>query len=174
MTDMLLAAFSGGDALRETAHKARTAGFEPLDAFTPYPVEDLVKELAPHASHVRVAMFIGGIGIAALAYGLEWFSAVIAYPIDSGGRPLNSWPTFVMFPFAIGIFAAAVAGLITFFVQTGLPRLHYPLFEIDGFKRASQDRFLLAIAAPQADRDRQRARDLLCQAGAVSIWEVRQ
>jgi hypothetical protein len=174
MTDMLLAAFSDGDVLRATARKARTAGFAPLDAFTPYPVEGLVRELAPRASHVRVSMFIGGMVIAALAYGLEWYSAVIAYPIDSGGRPLNSWPTFVMFPFAIGIFAAAVAGLIAFFVQTGLPRLHYSLFEIDGFKRASQDSFLLAIAAPQADIDRQRARDLLREAGAVSIWEVRQ
>jgi hypothetical protein len=174
MTDMLLAAFSGGDALRATARKARTEGFQSLDAFTPYPVEGLVQELSPQASHVRIAMFVGGMGIAALAYGLEWYSAVIAYPIDSGGRPLNSWPTFVMFPFAIGIFAAAVAGLIAFFVQSGLPRLHYPLFEIDGFRRASQDSFLLAIAAPQADRDRQRARDLLREAGAVSIWEVRQ
>jgi hypothetical protein len=174
MSDMLLAEFSDSDTLRVTAREARTAGFKPLDAFTPYPVEGLIEELTPQASHVRVAMFIGGIAIAALAYGVEWYSAVIDYPINSGGRPLNSWPAFLLFPFAIGIFAAAVAGLITFFVQTGLPRLHSPLFEIDGLSRTTQDAFLLAIAAPEPDNDRQRARDLLRGAGAISIWEVRQ
>jgi hypothetical protein len=174
MTDMLLAAFSGHDALRAMARKARKAGFHPLDAFTPYPVEGLVRELTPQTPRIRAAMFIGGVCIAALAYGLEWYSAVIAYPINSGGRPLNSWPTFVMFPFAIGIFAAAVTGLITFFVQSGLPRLNYPLFEIGGFARASQDMFLLAVASPRTDSERERARELLRDAGALSIWEVRQ
>jgi hypothetical protein len=174
MTDMLLAAFSDSDALRATARMVRLADFQPLDAFTPYPVKDLVQELTPQTPHIRVAMFIGGIAVAGLAYALEWYSAVIAYPINSGGRPLNSWPTFLLFPFAIGIFAAAVTGLITFFVQSGLPRLNYPLFEIRGFARASQDAFLLAVALPQAETERERARDLLRNAGALSIWEVRQ
>jgi hypothetical protein len=172
MKNILLAEFSGGEALRQTARQARQAGYRPVDAFTPFPVEGLADELEPQTSYVRIAMFLGGFGAAASAYGLEWFSAVIDYPINSGGRPLNSWPAFMMFPFAFGILGAAIAGLIVLLIQCGLPRLHYPLFAVDGFDRASQDAFLLALASPQTESDLQRARDWLRGAGAVAIWEV--
>lgn len=173
MNDILLAQFAGGDALRDTARKARTAGYRLMDAFTPFPVEGLAEELEPRTSYVRIAMFVGGVGAAALAYALEWYSAVISYPINSGGRPLHSWPAFMMFPFALGILAAAVAGLIALFIQCGLPRLHYPLFALDGFERASQDGFLLALVSPETETDLQHARDFLRDAGAVAIWEVK-
>ena len=126
---ILLARFARGDALAGAAHKARASGYRPVDAFTPFPIDGLAEALETQPPHIRVAMFIGGAGVAALAYALEWYSAVIDYPIDSGGRPLHSWPTFVLFPFAIGILAAAISGLIAFFWQSGLPRLHHPLFE---------------------------------------------
>ena len=90
-----------------------------IDAFTPFAVEGLSEAIGvTRTSHVRVAMFIGGVGTAALAYGIEWYSAVINYPINSGGRPLNSWPAFMLFPFALGILAAAIAGLIALFGAT--------------------------------------------------------
>ncbi len=117
-------------------------------------------------------MAIGGLGIAAFAYGIEYYSAVIDYPINCGGRPLNSWPAFMLFPFAIGILGAASAGFIALLVETGLPRLHHPLFEIPGFERASQDRFLLALEAPEAANDLRALRDWLSEAGAIAIWEV--
>ena len=91
----------------------------------------------------------------------------IDYPIDSGGRPLHSWPTFVLFPFAIGILAAAISGLIAFFWQSGLPRLHHPLFDADGFERVSQDAFLLAFTAPDRS-DPRKLRTLLRDAGALA------
>jgi hypothetical protein len=172
MTGMLLAEFSGGEALFKAAQAARTEGYRALDAFSPFPVEGLVDELEPQASHVRVAMFVGGVGIAALAYALEWYGAVLDYPINSGGRPLHSWPAFLLFPFAIGILAAAISGLIALFVQTGLPRLHHTLFDIDGFERVSQDAFLLALAAPPTDSGLADARERLRAAGAVKVWEV--
>jgi hypothetical protein len=78
----------------------------------------------------------------------------------------------MLFPFAIGILAAAIAGLITLFVQSGLPRLHYKLFAIDGFERVSQDAFLLALAAPPTEDGCQSARERLRDSGALKIWEV--
>lgn len=172
MSGILLAEFAGGEALRNAARAARTAGYRAIDAFSPFPVEGLADELDPQPSYVRVAMFIGGFGIAALAYALEWYSAVIDYPVNSGGRPLNSWPAFMLFPFAIGIFAAAVTGLITMCAQTGLPRLHHKLFAIKGFERVSQDAFLLALMTPPTEGGLEGARDHLRSAGALKIWEV--
>jgi hypothetical protein len=168
---ILLARFAHGDALAGAAHKARASGYRPADAFTPFPIDGLAETLETQPPHIRVAMFIGGAGVAALAYAVEWYRAVLDYPIDSGGRPLHSWPTFVLFPFAIGILAAAISGLIAFFWQSGLPRLHHPLFDADGFERVSQDAFLLAFTAPDKS-DPRKLRTLLRDAGALAVWEM--
>ena len=77
-----------------------------------------------------------------------------------------------MFPFSIGILSAAICGLVALFVLAGLPRLHHPLFDIDGFERMSQDRFALELALPGADGPRQDLLDRLRRAGAVVIREV--
>jgi hypothetical protein len=117
-------------------------------------------------------MFVAGFGVAALAYLLEWWSAVVDYPIDSGGRPPHSWPAFMMFPFSVGILSAAVCGLIAFFCETGLPRLHHRVFGVPGFESASQDRFFLEWAAPETDDARQELIGQLHESGAIVIREV--
>jgi len=172
MSGLLLAEFSGAEALLEAARRAREAGWRPRDAFTPFAMEGLADALGATRTHVRVAMFIGGVGVAALAYGTEYYSAVIDFPINSGGRPLHAWPAFMLFPFAIGIFGAAVAGLIALLIESGLPRLNHPLFSVPGFERVSQDAFLLALERPSVE-DLPRARDWLSGVGALAIWEVK-
>jgi hypothetical protein len=118
-------------------------------------------------------MLAGGLGMAALALALQWYSAVIDYPINSGGRPLNSWPVFLLVPFEVGIFAAALCGVLAFLWSCGLPRLHDPIFAIPGIERATQDRYFLLTAVQEGD-GRPDLRQLLEQAGAVVVTEVRQ
>ena len=88
-------------------------------------------------------------------------SAVINYPYNSGGRPLDAWPAFMLVPFATGILVAAIAGFAAFLIETGLPRLHHPLFAVEGFERASQDRFVLALEPPDGTTQRRRRHRLL-------------
>jgi hypothetical protein len=172
MTAMLLAEFSSSVRFANAARRARGADYRLLDAYTPFPVAGIHELLDQRRSHIRVAMFIGGIVTAALAYGTEYFSAVINYPYNSGGRPFDAWPAFMLFPFATGILIAAVAGFTAFLVECGLPRLHDPLFAVQGFERASQDRFVLALARPETDGDCRRAMDFLRGAGADVVREV--
>lgn len=172
MSRILLAEFPGAEALREAARRTREVGYRTIDAFTPFAVEGLAEAIGAKPTYVRVAMFVGGIGAAALAYGTEYWTAVIDYPINSGGRPLNAWPAFMLFPFAIGIFVAAVSGLIALFAESGLPRLHHTMFGVDGFERVSQGAFLLALEPPSEAGELQNARDRLREAGATAIWEV--
>ena len=117
-------------------------------------------------------MFIGGVAMAATAYALEYYSAAIAYPYNSGGRPFNAWPALMLVPFATGILLASISGFVAFLIETGLPRLHHPLFAIEGFERASQDRFLLALAAPDDEQARGQLFDWLRETGATAIREV--
>jgi hypothetical protein len=172
MSKVLLAEFADVRRLRGAAGQARQRGYDLLDALTPFPVEDVAEMLDSQPSKVRVHMFLGGFLVAAAALAAEYFSAVINYPYNAGGRPLNSWPAFMLVPFAVGILGASIAGFIRFLFETGLPRLHHPLFTAAGIRRASQDRFFLAVATPQAGEEIRVAKEELRSLGAVEVYEV--
>ena len=170
MTAKLVAEFLDGEALKVALQRVRTAGDAALEAFAPYPIDGLAEQLAQGRSAIRGVMLAGGLGTAAFAFGLQWYSAVIDYPINSGGRPLNSWQVFLLVPFEVGVFAAALAGVIAFLWSCRLPRLHDALFEIPGFERATQDRYFLLAAS---DGDPNELRRVLWEAGAVAVTELR-
>lgn len=174
MTGPLLAEFRDPAALKAALAQVRRSGHRPLDTFTPFPVEGLDEDLGLGRSRIRTAMLLGGLGVAAFAYWLQWYSAVHDYPINSGGRPLHSWPVFLLVPFEVGVLGAALAGFLAFLWSCGLPRLHDPLFAVPGFERASQDRFFLLVAARASDRDGAGLRRLLEGAGALVVTQVRE
>jgi hypothetical protein len=170
---LLFADFANSADLVEAARRARGAHYRLIDSFTPFPVEGMHELLEQRDSRIRVVMFIGGIAMATLAYGIEYFSAVINYPYNSGGRPFDAWPAFMLVPFATGILVAAVAGFAAFLVECGLPRLHDSLLAVEGFERASQDRFVLALERPSADQDCRRAAEFLRSLGATAVREAK-
>jgi hypothetical protein len=172
MNDVLLVEFVDARGLRDAARAACRRGCGLLDALTPFPVDDVAAMLDVRPSKVRTSMFAGGFLIAAIALGGEYFTAVIDYPYNAGGRPLNSWPAFMLVPLATGILGAAIAGFARFLFETGLPRLYHPLFAADGIDRATQDRFFLVVAAPSTDAERHAFVEELACAGAVTVREV--
>lgn len=172
MTCRLLAEFRDAQALQAALAGVKERRYRALDAFTPYPVPGLADQLDVPPSRIRWAMLVGGAVVAAVALGLQWYSATRAYPLDSGGRPLNSWQVFMLVPVEVGIFAAALAGVIALLVGCGLPRLHHPLFDIPGFERATQDRFFL-LAGTGGEDDPRELRRFLETANAVAVTEVR-
>ncbi|MBO0751672.1 MAG: DUF3341 domain-containing protein [Bradyrhizobiaceae bacterium] len=171
MNTVLLAEFADARSLRDAAHAAGLRRYRLLDALTPFPVNDVANMLDAPPSQVRAFMFAGGLLVAAIALWGEYFTAFI-YPYNVGGRPLNSWPTFMLVPFATGILGASIAGFIRFLAETGLPRLHFPLFAVDGIERATQDRFFLVVAAPAAADERCVATEELRRAGAIEVREA--
>jgi hypothetical protein len=173
MSATLLAEFRDPERLQLALARVKQARHTALDAMTPYPIEGFDREFGGGGAAIRPAMLAGGLGMAALALALQWYSAVIDYPINSGGRPLNSWPVFLLVPFEVGIFAAALCGVVAFLWSCGLPRLHDPIFAVPGIERATQDRYFL-LAAARHDDDLPELRQVLEQAGAVVVTEVRQ
>lgn len=171
MTRPLLAEFETPEALVNAMRLTRAEGHRALDAFTPFPLEELADAFAPPATPIRPLMALGGFGAAAAMYGLQWWSAVYGYPLNSGGRPLHSWQVFVLVPFEVGVLAAALVGFVALLRACGLPRLHHTLFAMPQFERASQDRFLLLVA-PKDGVDALRA--ILETAGAALVSEVHE
>jgi hypothetical protein len=168
MIPALVAEFDDADRFIAALKAARAAGLTPFDAMAPFDVPEMAGLVSGGAALVRAIMAGAGFGVAIFAYALQWYSAVVAYPINSGGRPLDSWPVFLLAPFEVGILAAAVAGFIALLVGSGLPRLHHPLFDYPGVERATQDRFFLVVARVD-DATEERARRLFFDAGALAV-----
>jgi Protein of unknown function (DUF3341) len=173
MSTALLAEYRHARELKRAAGVARRRNYRLIDAFTPHYVEGLSEVLGVRRSNIRVVMFIAGICVAAAAYFAgEYYTAVVNYPYNSGGRPLDAWPAFMLVPFATGILGASIAGFATFLIENRLPALHHFLFDVADFERASQDRFWLMLMTPDKAGDKQEALDLLRQSGALSVREV--
>ncbi len=141
-----LAEFESAEAVTAAVRAADAAGYTRLDAFSPFPLRDVAAILGHRTMIVPwIAVAAGLVGAAVQYYAQYWMNAV-DYPINVGGRPLHSWPAFLPAAIIVGILWAAVAALVGMLVLNGLPRLHHPLFAVEGFERATKDRFFLCIA----------------------------
>jgi len=142
-----LAEFRDPESLKQCIRRARQEGFRRIDAHTPFPVEGVGEELGLHGSAlpaiVLAGALIGGIGGAFM----QWYSSVIDYPLNIGGRPLNSWPSFVVIVFELAVLSGGLFGALGMLALNGLPKPHHPLFNEPHFDRASQDRFFFCIEA---------------------------
>jgi hypothetical protein len=168
----LVASFDDSSATVAAAGMARERGFPVLDALTPFPLEDLATFTGATVSpRLRGPMALAGFGLAIAFFLFEGWTAVFAYPYNEGGRPLFSWPAFLLSPFELGILVAAVAGFGVFLFRSGLPGLHHPLFAVPGIERASQDRFFLVLDPLEADKE-PALQALLFGAGATAVSEL--
>lgn len=171
MTKPLVAEFSDADSLVSAAIGLKQEGHQLLDAFTPFRVPELDDVIPVRPGRVRLAMLLGGLAMAAFAYFLQWYSSVIDYPLNTGGRPLHSWPVFLLVPFEVGMLAAALSGFVAFLWNCRLPRLYHPVFDTTNFARATQDRFFL-LAAQTAEEERTASlREALKRSGALTVLE---
>ena len=143
----MMAEFATPEAAVRAAGEARSRGFSRLEAFGPFPVPELAAAIGFQEHRIAPCVLGGGIAGGLLGYGLQYYCTVVAYPHNIGGRPLNSWPSFIPVTFEMTVLGAACVGLLAFFLLSGLPRLSHPVFAAPGFQRATRDRFFLCILA---------------------------
>jgi hypothetical protein len=107
-----------------------------------------------------------------MAYAIQYYANVVAYPLNVGGRPLHSWPAFVVTTFELAILGAALAAAVGMLALCGLPRPHHPLFAIPEFARASQTSFFLCVRATDRQFDPDATRAFLDELRPLGVWEV--
>jgi hypothetical protein len=168
----LLAEFATADALLAAARAARGHGYAELEAYSPFPVEGLDGLVGLKRNRVPLLTLLGGIAGGAGAYFMQWYSAMIDYPINVGGRPLHSWPAFVPATFELAILGAALAAVFGMLALNGLPQLYHPLFAVEEFELASRNRFFLCLPARDPAFDPGRSADLLRALDPLLLLEV--
>ena len=151
----LMAEFETPTALVEAATKVRLAGYRKIDAYTPIPIEELSEALDLRRTRLPMLVLLGGILGGLGGYGLEYWSQAIAYPMNIGGRPDLSWPSFIPVAYECTILAAALFGVVGMLVLNGFPAPYHPVFNVPRFVTASRNRFFLCIETrdPKFDPD---------------------
>lgn len=167
-----LGQFATADAATRAARAARGAGSWSVEAFSPFGVEELAEAVDAERQPVQAFVFAGGLTGLLGGCLLQYYACVISYPINVGGRPLDSWPAWVPVCFELTVLIAALSAIFGLLALCGLPRLNHPLFEVEAFReRASRDRFFVWLE-PKEGYDDARARALLKEAGAEELYEV--
>jgi hypothetical protein len=156
-----MAEFATPEELLAAVHRVREEGYRHLDAYTPFPVEGVTEALGFHHTRLPLVVLIGGIVGCIGGYLLQYYTTVIDYPVNVGGRPLNSWPSFIPVTFEMTILVAAFAAVLGMLALNGLPMPYHPVFNAPRFALATRDRFFLCIEATDPKFDRERTRYFL-------------
>ena len=168
----LAAEFLTAEELLRAAEQTGAAGYRRAEAFSPFPIAGVPESLGFHKTPIPAIALVGGcIGIAT-AYFVCWYANVISYPWDVGNRPLNSWPAFMAIVIDAMIAGAFFSALAAMFALNGLPRHNHPLFNVDAFSRATQDRYFLCIESADAQFELSATRSFLITLRPTAIYAV--
>jgi hypothetical protein len=170
----LMAEFDSPDALVVASRRAYEAGYRQLDAYTPFPIEELHEALDVHRTRVPLLVLIGGIVGGLTGYGLEYWVSTTAYPLNIGGRPLHSWPSFVPVTFEMTVLFAALTAVLGMLALNRLPMPYHPVFNAPRFALATRDRFFLCIEAADAKFDAAVTRRFLESCNPREVTDVAQ
>jgi len=168
----LIAEFDDPDTLLHATAKAHEAGYRMMDAFSPFPIHGLAEAMGVRKTAVSLCTLIGGLTGMATGFGMQYFASVIHYPYSIGGKPLDSWPSFMPITFELTILFASFSALGSMLILNGLPRPYHPVFNAKRFERASSDGFFLCIERDDAQYDTEQTRNFLQGLGPVEVSEV--
>ena len=168
----LSAEFSGKEEIVAAARRAHTAGYRKVEAYSPFPIEEMPEALGRSRTAVPLITLFGGMIWGLGGYFMQWYAMAIDYPLNIGGRPYHSWPAYIPITFEMTILGAALSAVISMMALNKLPEPHHPVFNAPNFDRASQDRFFLFIEAADPKFDLTQTRAFLAGLQPLQVGEV--
>jgi Protein of unknown function (DUF3341) len=168
----LLAEFTDATSLTVAARRVREAGYRRIDAFTPFPVEEVTEAIGFRDRRLPLIVLLGGMVGTLTGLGLQYWVSAVAYPLNVGGRPYLSWPSFIPVAFETTILFAALSAVIGMIVLNGLPMPYHPVFNAPRFALASRDRFFLLVEATDPKFDQVQTKKLLDELNPREVTEL--
>jgi hypothetical protein len=168
-----MARFTSHEELLAAASRTYAAGYRKIDAYSPFPVEGLAEALGRKSSFVPFLFLAGGVLGCLGGYLMQWYAMAIDYPLNIGGRPLNSWPMYIPITFELTILGSALFGFFGTLALNRFPEPYHPVFNVAEFrKHASRDGFFLCVEACDPNFSRDKTRDFLLHLRAGEVREV--
>jgi len=168
----LLAEFENTELLLEAAHQTHQSGYRRIDAFTPFPVEGLAEAIGFRSTRVPLIVLIGGLIGCLGGFFLQVYPNVFGYPLNIGGKPYYSWPSFIPITFELTILCAALSAVLGMLALNGLPTPYHPVFNVSRFQLASRNRFFLCIKARDPLFDLEKTKKFLKDLKAHEVFEI--
>jgi uncharacterized membrane protein len=168
----VMAEFDSPTALVNAARAARENGYRKMDAYSPFPIEELSDVLHLHKNKLPLIVLIAGIIGGLTGFFLQYYVTVIYFPINIAGRPLNSWPSYVVITFELTILFAALSTVLGLLALCGLPTPYHPVFNVPRFALASRSRFFLCIESRDPLYDHDKICEFLETLGPREVSEV--
>lgn len=168
----LMAEFTDPKELVEATQAAYDAGYRKMDAYTPFPVHGISEALGLPRTRLPMLILLGGIVGGFSGYGLQYYTSVLNYPYNVGGRPFHSWPAFVPITFEVTVLFSALAAVLGMLLLNGLPQPYHPVFNVPRFELASRSHFFLCIESVDPKFDRAETRRFLEGLHPDTIAEV--
>jgi hypothetical protein len=168
----VIAEFQDPQGLLDAANAVREEGYTSVDAFSPFPIHGLAEAVGFHQTHLSKIVLGMGILGGAGGFFMQWYANVISYPLNIGGKPLNSWPAWIPVTFECTILLAAFGAVFGMLALNGLPMPYHPVFNVRRFDSASRDKFFLVIQARDPKFRLEEARRFLETLGPREVTDV--
>jgi len=168
----LMAEFDSAQSIVDASTKAVAAGYTKLEAYTPFPIEELNDIIHKRRTNLpKAVLFMAFCGMAT-GFTLQYWASAIEYPLNIGGRPLATWPAFVVPSYELTILFSALTAAIGMLALNGFPQPYHPVFNVERFTLASSDKFFLVIEAEDAHFTKDQTNAFLQGLGAKGVYDV--
>ena len=168
----LMAMFDDPNAVVAAARRTYEAGYRRINAYSPYPIEELSEAIGYRRNYVPLTVLICGLLGAAGGFALQSWTAAMVYPINVGGRPLISIPSFIPITFECAVLLASFGAFLGMLAMNRLPQPYHPVFNVPSFSRASGDRFFLCVKSDDPKFSEAGTRAFLEGLGATEVSHV--
>jgi len=168
----LMAEFDSAQHLVDAAHHTHEAGYQKIDAYSPFPIEGLAEAMGFTKNRVPLVVLIGGLIGGLTGYLMQWWIATVSYPVNVGGKPYHSWPSFIIVTFEMTILFAGLSAVFGMLALNGLPMPYHPVFNVPRFAMATKDRFFLIVFSSDPKYDTEQTRRFLEAQGGRFVTEV--
>lgn len=169
----ILAEVRNPKELIDIAKTVNKNGYKKYDTFSPFPIHGMDKAMSLQKSKLGWIVFSHGLLGFTGALSMIYYMMVIDYPLNISGKSLMNIPAWIPVTFELTILLSAFGAVFGMFFLNGLPRLNHPLFSSENFKKATNDGFFICIEANDPQFEPEKVQNLLSEAGATNIEEIR-
>ena len=168
----VMAEFANPSDLVAAARAAYQTGYRRINGYSPFPIEELWEAIGFHRTGLPFIVLIGGILGGLGGFMMQYYLSVFYYPLNVGGKPLDSWPAFIPITFECTILLAALSAVFGMLALNKLPQPYHPVFNAPNFALATRDRFFLVIEASDRKYRHDEVVELLKSLNPVDITDV--
>jgi hypothetical protein len=147
----------------------RTAGYDRVEAYTPFPIHGIDEAMGEGRSPLgRIVICCALLGLSS-AVALQWWTGAVDYPLVIAGKPLFAFEPSVPIMFELSILFSAFGSVLGMFHLNKLPTYYHPIFNYKAYQGATDSHFVLAIEATNPKFVPEEAKTLLESLGAESV-----